>query len=69
MVPAEFSLNPKEDVGTSEGLSFAPQMDAKVLIPSKRPQLTAKLHLGFKKRKYFLPLLLVWLCVCLFWLT
>lgn len=36
MVPAEFSLNPKEDVGTSEGLSFASQMDAKVLIPSKR---------------------------------
>lgn len=36
MVSAESSLNPKEDVGTSEGLKFAPQMDAKVLIPSKR---------------------------------
>lgn len=36
MVPAESSLNPKEDAGTSEGLNFAPQMDAKVLIPSKR---------------------------------
>ena len=34
-----------------------------------RPQLTAKLHLGFKKRKHFLPLLLVCLCVCLSWLA